>query len=88
MAHLEHRLGDVDLVGVQVARQALEVAQHLEAGDAQAARAHGLDRRRRAAGMAGEVAGVEHHLGEARRRASRASLASSGPASVIVSMPK
>jgi hypothetical protein len=36
-AHLQHGLGDVDLVVVQVARQALEVAQHLEAGDAQAA---------------------------------------------------
>ena len=55
MAHLEHRLGDVHLVGVQVAREPLEVAQHLEAGDPQAARAHRLDRGRLAAGVADDV---------------------------------
>ena len=70
-----------------MARQAFEVAQHLEAGDAQAARAHRLDRRVGAAGMAGEVVRVEHDLGETGG-AHRAQLASSGPASVIVSIPK
>jgi hypothetical protein len=61
-AHAEHRLRHVHLVGVQRARQAFEVAQHLEAGDAQAAR---LDRRHRrglAAGMADDVGSVEHDL--------------------------
>ena len=70
-----------------MARQALEVAQYLEAGDAQAAPAHRLDRRVRPARVAGEVVRVEHDLGEAGG-AHRGSLASSGPASVIVSMPK
>ena len=40
MTHLEHRLRDVDLVLVQVARQPLEIAQHLEAGHPQPASAH------------------------------------------------
>ena len=87
LAHLQHRLGDVDLVVVQVARQALEVAQHLEAGDAQPAVAHRGNRGFLAAGMADDVGGVEHDLREAGALIAR-SLASSGPASVIVSMPK
>ena len=63
----EHRLGDVDLVGVQMAREALEVAQHLEAGDAQAALAHRPRRGRLAAGMADDVARREHDLREPGR---------------------
>src|SRR6185295_20408113 len=45
--------------------QAFEVAQDLEAGDAQAARAHRGDRRFLPVRMADDVGGVEHHLGEA-----------------------
>jgi hypothetical protein len=65
MRHLQHRLGDVDLVGMQVARQALEVAQHLEAGDAQAAGPDHPRRRLHAARVADQVVGLEHHLAEA-----------------------
>ena len=86
-AHLEHRLGDVDLVVVQVAGEAFEVAQHLEAGDAQAA---GLDHahrgvRRRRGGPSGRW--PEHHLAEAGL-AHRAQLVGQRARSVIVSMPK
>ena len=38
LAHSQHALGDVDLVAVKVARQALEVAQDLEPGAPQPAR--------------------------------------------------
>ena len=65
VAHLEHRLGDVDLVGVQVARQALEVAQHLEAGDAQAALAHRAIAAASPPGWPTMSRGVQHHLREA-----------------------
>ena len=66
LAHAEHRFGDVDLVGVEMARQSLEVAQHLEAGRAEAALAHEAGRGRFAAGMARDVARRDHDLREAR----------------------
>src|SRR5213075_147457 len=66
-AHLEHALRDVDLVGMQVAREAFEVAQHLESGDAQPARAHRGDCRRLAVGMADDIGRVQHYLREAAR---------------------
>src|SRR6185503_8119085 len=66
VAHLEHALRHVHFVGVERPREPLEVAQHLEARHAQAARAHGGDRRRLAAGMADDVGRVEHDLREAR----------------------
>ncbi len=47
-----------------MARQALEIAQDLEAGNAQTARAHRRDRGVLAAGMPDEVGGGEHDLGE------------------------
>src|SRR4051812_18424245 len=50
---------------MQVAGQAFEVAQHLEAGDAQPARAHGGDRGRFARRMADDVGRVQHDLREA-----------------------
>ena len=67
VAHVEHRLRDVDLVGVQMARQALEIAQHLEAGNPEAARAYGGDRSAFAVRVADDVVGIEHDLREARR---------------------
>src|SRR5918999_943389 len=50
---------------MQVPRQSLEVAQHLEARHAQAALAHGIDCRLRSAGMPGEIVRVQHDLREA-----------------------
>ena len=67
MAHLQHRFSHVDLVRVQVARQAFEIAQHLESGHAQAACAHRGDRGAFALGMADDVGGVQHDLRESRR---------------------
>src|SRR5690349_14579551 len=49
-----------------MARQALEVAQHLEAGSAQSARADRLDARLPPLRMAGKVVCLQHHLAEAR----------------------
>ena len=49
-----------------MAVQPLEIAQHLEAGDAQPAGVHRRDRGRLATGMADEVLGGEHDLREAR----------------------
>jgi hypothetical protein len=49
---------------MQVAREAFEVPQHLEAGDAQAARAHRFDRGRLAVRMPDEIGGVQHDLRE------------------------
>ncbi len=70
--HLDHRTGDVDLVGVQAARQTFEVAQHLEAGGAQAARTHRAHRGVEAVGMADDIARAEHHLRRSRPRGSPA----------------
>ena len=50
-AHLQHLLGDVELVLVQGAGQAFEVAHHLQAGHAQAAGAHQAHRLIQAARM-------------------------------------
>src|SRR4029077_9212101 len=47
-------------------REALEIAQHLEAGNAQPARAHRGDRGRFTLGVADDVGGVQHDLREAR----------------------
>src|SRR3954447_5931845 len=51
---------------VQMAGEPFEVAQHLEAGDPQPARAHRRDRRRLALRMARDVGRVQHDLREAR----------------------
>jgi hypothetical protein len=64
-AHLDYRPRDVDLVLVQVARQAFEVAQHLEARDAQSAGLDFLHRGLPAGGMADEISRSQHHLAEA-----------------------
>ena len=72
---------------MQVTREALEVPQHLEARDPQPAIAYRAHGGLLAAGMADDVPGVQHDLREAGLP-DAASLASSGPASVIVSMPK
>jgi hypothetical protein len=66
-AHLQHGLGDVDLVVVQVAREALEVAQHLKAGHAQAAGAHRLHGGLQPVRVADDVARRQHDLAEAGR---------------------
>ncbi len=66
MAHLQHRLRHVELVGVQVAGQPLEVAEHLEAGHAQAASLHCGDRRGDTTFVTGEIARRQHHLPETR----------------------
>ena len=52
---------------MQVAGQALEIAQRLEAADPQPACAQRRDRRLLSAGVARDFRGVEHHLAEARR---------------------
>ena len=52
---------------MQMARQALEIAQHLEAGDAGRSRAHRFDGRVRAAGVPGKIVRVEHDLAEPGR---------------------
>src|SRR3954471_23418433 len=51
---------------MQMAGETFEVAQHLEAGDPQPARAHRRDRRRLAVRMASDVGRVQHDLREAR----------------------
>ena len=51
---------------MQVAGQALEVAQHLEACSAQSARTNRLHARLPAMRMAGKVVCFQHHLAEAR----------------------
>ena len=61
-AHLQHRLGDVHLVRMQVARQSFEVAQHLETRGAQTTGAHHLHRRGQALRVAHHVTRAEHHL--------------------------
>ncbi|OQB98413.1 MAG: hypothetical protein BWX79_03317 [Alphaproteobacteria bacterium ADurb.Bin100] len=66
-AHLQHGLGDVDLVVVQVAGEALEVAQHLKAGHAQAAGAHRLYGGVQPVRVADDVARRQHDLAEAGR---------------------
>src|SRR3954451_5797069 len=51
---------------MQMAGETFEVAQHLEAGDPQPARAHRRDRRRLAVRMTRDVGRVQHDLREAR----------------------
>jgi hypothetical protein len=65
MAHVQHGLGDVHLVVVQMARQAFKVAQHLKAGDAQATGAHRSHCGLHAVGVAHDVFGCQHKLREA-----------------------
>ena len=83
-ADLEHRLRDVDLVRVQLAREALEVAQRLEAGDLEPARAHGAHAGRDAARMPDDVAAPRSSPARSRRSRTAASLVSSDPASDAV----
>jgi hypothetical protein len=67
VAHLEHRLCDVDLVDVQVSRKAFEIPEHLEAGDPEPARAHSRDGGGFTVGMTHDVGRIEHDLGQAGR---------------------
>ena len=63
--HLHEYKVDIAKSMLQMAAQALEVTQHLEAGATQSA---GLDLGHRcfhAVGMADDVVGLQHHLGEA-----------------------
>ena len=73
---------------MQVTREALEVPQHLEAGDPESAFAHRAHGGILAAGMADDdPPAFSMTCVKPASRMTR-SLASSGPASVIVSMPK
>jgi hypothetical protein len=87
MAHVQHGLGNVHLVVVQVAREAFKVAQHLKAGDAQAAGAHRRHRGLHAVGVAHDVFGRQHDLREAGG-AHGLELGLQRPASEMVSIPK
>ena len=62
MAHLQHRLGDVDLVFVQVTRQTFKVAQHLETGHTQPAVLDLLHRSLPAIGVLNKIPCQQHHL--------------------------
>ena len=64
MAHLQHGLGDVDLVVVKVTRESLEVTQHLKTGDAQATGLDGRNGGFQPLRMAHQVARREHDLRE------------------------
>jgi hypothetical protein len=63
----EHRFRHVDLVRVELAVEPFEIAQRLEAGDAQSAFPHGAHAGRRALGMSSDVGGGDHHLAETRQ---------------------
>ncbi len=65
VTHLEHGFRDGELVLVQVPRQTLEVAQHLESRHAQAARAHRLHGLGDTFGMPDDVARRKHDLRKA-----------------------
>ena len=52
---------------MQVARKAFEIAQHLESGHSEPARAHRGERGAFAVGMADNIGGVQHDLRESRR---------------------
>ena len=69
VTHFQHRFGDIDLVGVQVTGQALEVPKHLKAGHAQTTVLHGVDGRGDATFVTGEIARRQHHLPDTRRPA-------------------
>ena len=65
-ADLQHRLRDVELVGMKLALESLEVAQRFEPRDRKPGFAHGANAGRSASRMAGDVGSRDHHLREAR----------------------
>ena len=65
MAHLEHGLGNIDFVVVQVPRQAFKVTQDLKARDPKSTRIDRAHRGFKALGMRDNIACTEHDLREA-----------------------